>query len=240
MLEIIFDSAPIEIECDVPNNGITIDTFVPQPKSVQNATANANANANENNNAHKNTNSIHLKYDREPSNTIVNKLYQAEKLFLNRLMKQKNVPQNQNKKCWIKSLDGKNIFHNFTKDKIINHRNFANQLNLSFNDNLKIDYNNQDINIDQLKKLFDHKISKLKLNIMLYANIYSTNDNINVNIKLKIKEIKVLELTEYIEHVFNVNQNVVKPHYEYIKRYQTSKKKVVGNIMQLFKETKLE
>jgi hypothetical protein len=229
MLEIIFDSDPVEIECNVPNNGIMIDTFVPKPKSIQ-----------QNTNMNKNTNSIHLKYDKEPSNTIVNKIYQAEKIFLNRLMKQKNVPQNQNKKCWIKSLDGKNIFHNFTRDKIINHRNFANQLNLSFNDNLKIDYNNKDIDIEQFKKMLEHKISKLKLNIMLYANIYSTNENININIKLKIKEIKVLELNEYIEQVFNIGHNYVKPHYEYIKRYQSSKKKVVGNIMQLFAETKLE
>lgn len=221
MHEIIFDSEFIETDCSVQNDGIKIDTIY---KNSQNPTSN----------------SFQLKYDREPSNELINKLYHAEKIFLNRLMNSKNDLENRNKKCWIHSLDGKKIFHNFTKDKIINHRNFRNILNFSFNNKLKIEYNNQDIGIEKFKQLLEHKNSKLNINIMLYAIIHSTNDNTNIYIKLKITKIKILELTECIEHTFNLNHNMMKSHYEYVKMYQTSKKKIIGNILQLFKENKLK
>lgn len=230
MFEIIFDSNELEEQCVVKSQNLNINVFSPTNNIPL---------------VFENRNIINLKYEKNlmsnESNSINDNIYEAQFKFISRLL---NNDKFKNEFCWINCYGGQKISYDHIKQKIsydpikqkINMKKSDDRLQFSFNDKLKINYNEKDIGITEFKKLCEHNISKFNLKFLFYAIIRTTKDNININIRMKLKEIKVLELKDQTLSLFNVSMQNNNRQYEYLQRYPTGKKKTVNNIMHLFNE----
>jgi hypothetical protein len=220
--EIIFDSETLDIRCFVPFNDLKISTITDQHTQFNNV-----------------KNAIDIKYDiNESQADISEKILGSETKFLNKLLTLKKFNSDA---CWITTLGGKKIFHDFKKTEILKSgkdfeykQKMGNSLHLSYNDKIQIEFNNNLIDIEEFRKICDHKMINLDLKLMLYAFIsVSQNNNVNINMKAKVKEIKVLELKDKISYLFKMDNINTKNNYEYFQKYPTGKKKAVNNIMQV-------
>lgn len=224
MFEILFDDPQeeLEVECSVRSNNLKVNTF--------NANVNGNPPA-----MFQNRNLIEIKYDRNlignESEKISGNIYDAEVKFLNRLL---SNPKYKDKFCWITCYGGTKTCYEPTKGNVNIKKNLTNNLYLSFNDKLKIDYNNENIGVEKINKLLEHKIANIHIKFMFYAIVKTTKDSINISIKLKLKELKILELKDQILSLFQVDVQNKTRQFEYLQRYPTGKKKTVNNILQLF------
>ena len=222
MFEIIFDSETINLQCNVADKNLQINTYEPDPKIKFNNPRNI----------------INIKYDVDNSQSdIAEKILNAETTFLNALFSHKNFSKDF---CWITTLGKKKLQHQIENKEIDSNgknfeynKNIKNNLNLQFNDNLKIEFNNKSIDIEEFKKICEHKIINLDLKLSLYALIYTTKDNINITIITKVKEIKVLELKEKLSHLFQIEKSNTTNTFEYFQKFPTGKKKAVQNILQI-------
>jgi hypothetical protein len=219
MYKIIFDSQTIDAQLMVDYNNMTITQYsgeqkVPSPFN-------------------KTSNNIQIKYNKDSSEDITEKLHHAESLFINSLIDRKKN-ELDGKKCWITCLRKDKVLYDSSKPVSIK-KSYENALFLSYNDNLEIGFNNNNIDIKEFQELFNHNTGNFNLSLIFYAVIYTTKENVNISIKLKLKDMKVLELKNKLLHSFKVESSRPTRQFEYFQKNPTGKRKAVNNIMQLFK-----
>jgi hypothetical protein len=173
----------------------------------------------------KDSNTINISYD-DIKKTFSSILLDKEKKYIKRLCEEKQIKDvfvkmsNGDKK----KINGDNIIFGMGKNS------YYSDIKFRFNDKLDIVLGGKEINIDEFKKICESKKIKIECEFKFYSVIYKTQEKTNIMNRMKILNIKILEM--FGEHELIQNYKNYDCFYDK-KKYTTSKKTAVNNIMKL-------
>lgn len=171
--------------------------------------------------------------------TIAKILFDKEKYYTKRLLIEKNIG-----KASVKMTNGaKNDLsvvsfknENTEEKKFVSgFKNFISTKNeyklyFRFNDKLDINIGGKFVNFDEFQKMFGLNKIKMEFEFKFYSVVYKTQEKTNVVNRLKLLSVKILEMSGNSE-ILNEYKNIDSFYDK--KKYTTTKKTAVNNIMQL-------